>query len=351
MSIPRRFRLPGAIVVLALCALPLTAQDRVRDVGNAGPVFGLSTVLDGHLLVADAGAGIVHLGARQNTLLAKLPGVTDVEQSQLFTLLATTGGGTAPTAAKLWRIFLGRAIEVADLGKFEATVNPDGAEINPNPFDVAELPFGAALVADAGANALLIVDRRGNIDWVATLPSEVVSTENIKQLANCPGGPPELCGLPEEMPAQAVSASLAIGPDGYFYVGELKGFPAPAGESKVWRIHPRARHARCGESPDCRVVASGFTSIIDLAFGPRGTLYVVELDEASWFAVEAGVGIPLGGTVNACRRNWPAVNYSCQAVATGLPTPVAVSIGPRGSLHVATHALEPGAAQVVRLAP
>jgi hypothetical protein len=34
------------------------------------------------------------------------------------------------------------------------------------------------------------------------------------------------------------------------------------------------------------VVADGFTSIVDLTFGPDGTLYDVELDEASWAALE-----------------------------------------------------------------
>ena len=45
--------------------------------------------------------------------------------------------------------------QVADLGAFEATVNPDAPEINPNPFDLVALPGGAALVADAGGNSLL----------------------------------------------------------------------------------------------------------------------------------------------------------------------------------------------------
>jgi hypothetical protein len=39
---------------------------------------------------------------------------------------------------------------------------------------------------DAAANALLIVDHRGNIDWVATLPSELVSTDNVKYAPSAP---------------------------------------------------------------------------------------------------------------------------------------------------------------------
>ena len=108
------------------------------------------------------------------------------------------------------------------------------------------------------------------------------------------------------IPAQPVTPSVAIGPDGYYYIGELKGFPAPTGFSRVWRINPAARHVACSAdpavTPDCTVVADGFTSIIDLAFDRNGTMYVTELDEASWFAVEV-THTPIGGTVNACTLN------------------------------------------------
>lgn len=352
---PSRRRWLGVVAVCAfvlVCALPLTAHDRIREVGNVGPAFGITSAFDGHLLVADAGAGIVHVGRKKNALIVKLPGVTDMVQSGLFTLLATTGGGATPTSAKLWKVFLGKPTLMADLGAFEATVNPDPPEINPNPFDVAALPNGGALVADAGANALLIVDHKGNIDWIATLPNELVSTANIKLLANCPAGPPNFCNLPPMIPAQPVTASMTIGPDGYYYVGELKGFPAPTGASKVWRINPKARHAKCGTSPDCRVVASGFTSIIDLKFTSHNDLLIVELDEASWFPVEGGLGTPLGGTVNECGFNRHTGLFDdCEAIAMGLIQPIAVAVGPGRRLHVLTHALEPGAAEVVTLRP
>jgi hypothetical protein len=253
----------------------------------------------------------------------------------------------------LYRVVRGNATEIADLGAFEATVNPDGMEINPNPFDVAALWDGSALVADAGANALLRVDHRGNIDWVATLPNELVSTDNVKELFNCPMGPPSICqpppvGLPPMIPAQAVATSIAVGPDGYYYMGELKGFPAPTGESRVWRIKPTAHHARCGTSPDCTVIADGFTSIVDLAFGWDGTLHVVELDEASWFAIEV-TGNPLGGSVNACKRRRWSKEWICQPEASGLRQPIAATVDFRGKVHVVTSALIPGETEVIEL--
>ena len=142
-------------------------------------------------------------------------------------------------------------------------------------------------MADAGGNDLLIVDNAGKIDWIATLPVELVSTANIKSLVGCPAGPPNICNLPPQIPAQPVATSIAIGPDGAYYVGELKGFPAPTGASKVWRIEPGTRHARCGTEPGVH----GGRERIHVDHRPRlrqdGTLYVVEFDEASWFAVEA----------------------------------------------------------------
>jgi hypothetical protein len=200
----------------------------------------------------------------------------------------------------------------------------------------------------------VIVDRHGNMDWVATLPREIVSTANVKQLLNCPANPPvppvppNPCALPPAIPAQAVATSVAVGPDGAYYVGELKGFPAPTGESRVWRIKPGTRHAQCGTSPDCRVIADGFTSIIDLAFGWDGTLYVVELDEASWFAVEAA-GVPLGGTVNACKRRPWSSSWTCDVKEAGLPTPTAAAVDLRGKVRVVVNALEPGAAEIISL--
>ena len=211
---------------------------------------------------------------------------------------AVTGAGDAQALPDPGR----RGDQARQPGRFEANVNPDGGEIDSNPFDVATLRHGRALVADAAANALLFVRKDGHIDWVATLPSELVSTDNLKGLVGCPYADPEnqeICDLPDMIPAQAVATSVAVGPDGAYYVGELKGFPAPTGASKVWRIEPgnatrRVRH----QPPACSVVADGFTSVIDLGFGRDGALHVVEFDEASWFAVE--LGQPTGGTVNAC---------------------------------------------------
>lgn len=307
------------------------------------PIFGLAAAPGGSLLVADAGAGIFEWRNGKVDLIAELPGVTDVAPIGHGEMLAVTGIGEGEFAGKLFRVSRGSVRMIADLTAFEAEVNPDGGHIESNPFDVAALSKGRALVADAAGNSLLIVDRRGHVDWVASLPSEMASTANAKALAGCPDGPPDICELPDEIPAEPVATSVAVGPDGAYYVGELKGFPAPTGMSRVWRIEPDARHAECGTSPSCSVVLEGFTSIVDLAFDRHGMLYVVELDEASWLAVELGATI--GGTVNACESD----TWTCTEIATDIPLPIAVAITRDGDVYAAILVLVPGEAQVVRL--
>jgi hypothetical protein len=65
------------------------------------------------------------------------------------------------------------------------------------------------------------------------------------------------------IPMHFVPTTVARGPDGAFYVGQLTGFPFPVGGARVWRVEP-------GSAPT--VYASGFTNIIDIAFDRRGRL-------------------------------------------------------------------------------
>lgn len=314
----------------------------------ATPIFKLAMAPDGSLLVADAGAGIVELRNGAGRLVAELEGVTDVGPIGRGDMLALRGGGPGLTTGALFRVSRGSTRLVADLYQFEKETNPHPTAVDSNPFDVEVVNGGDVLVADAGGNDLLIVDQNGGVDWIAVLPDELVSTANIKSLAGCPTPVPQLafaCGLPPMMPAQPVLTSVAVGPDGAYYVSELKGFPAPTGRSRIWRIEPGARHANCATSPACSIVATGFTSIVDLTFGPDGTLYVVELDEASWAAVEFGAG-SVGGTVNACNPT----TWTCSQAATGLPMPVGAAVDRRtGDVYVTINTLVPGAAQVIKL--
>ena len=331
------------------------APQPANAAGFASPLFGLATAPNGDILVADAGAGIA---LRNGVLDISLPGVTDLDPLGRGTVWATTGAGQDPTqdtGQGLYRASQGTNRLIVNLFAFEAANDPDGplnppdGNVDSNPFDVASLGGRAALVADAGGNDLLRVDNQGNVHVLAVFPNEPVSTANVKDLFGCPVGPPSICGLPPMIPAQAVPTSIAVGPDGYYYVGELKGFPAPTGASNIWRVAPDASWALCGSSPDCvKVFDGGFTSIIDLAFGERGFLYVAELDERSWLAVEPGfTSFSVGGTINACDLDAPTP--TCAEAATGIPILTAITFGKDGSLWATKQALIPGLATVVKI--
>ncbi|MEJ2502725.1 MAG: ScyD/ScyE family protein [Gemmatimonadota bacterium] len=323
----------------------LRSAARRSDAGEfASPLFGLAAAPNGDVLVADAGAGIAN---RFGGLEIELPGVTDVApigRSSLWATVGLTGAPGDDTAQALYRVSNGHARMVVDLYDFEAASDPDGGGVDSNPFDVASLGGDAALVADAAGNTLLRVGNQGDVEVVAIFPPGLVSLVDLKDRVGCAGTPlPSLaflCGFPDAVPAQAVPTSVAIGPDGYYYVGELQGFPGPTGESGIWRVAPGTTNAICPSSECVQVADGGFTSIIDLAFDHDGVLHVTELDENGWFFVENGLGV--GGTINACTLS----PFSCSEVATGLPIPTAVTFGHDGTLWATINALIPGAAAV-----
>jgi hypothetical protein len=117
---------------------------------------------------------------------------------------------------------------------------------------------GSQVVADAGANALNQITSGGVISTLAIFPIRVVDA-------------PPFLGLPPgtQIPMDAVPTSVALGPDGNYYAGQLTGFPFPLGGANVYRIPAGGGTAE--------VFAAGFTGIIDIAFGPDGSLYVLEI--------------------------------------------------------------------------
>ena len=342
-----RTKLVVLLTVIAVVAIPIGVS---AATGFQGPVFGIATAPNGDILVADVAVGITTLrnGVAGNTIA--LPGVTDVAPIGTGSLWATTAGENPEdnSGQGLHRVSNGTSKLVANLFAFEEKWDPDGAGVDSNPFDVASLGGNAALVVDAGGNDLMRVSNQGKIQLLATFPDELVSTANFQDLVGCDGDPiPDfafICDIPA-MPAQSVPTSVAVGPDGYYYVGELKGFPAPTGESSIWRVAPGASWAECGSSPDCtKVFDGGFTSIIDLAFGPDGRLYVAELDEDSWAAVEI-LQTGSGGTVNAC----DLTSLTCEIVASDIPILTSITFGKDGKLWVAKNALIPPIAEVSAL--
>jgi hypothetical protein len=264
---------------------------------------GLDFTLDGSLYVAEAGRGgsapcfpgpegdevcFGQSGAvtkiangRQSRVLTGLPSIAAEDGSgaigpsdvsfplDLGPMYVTFGLGanpairsTIPELAPMDRLvrrhppFKDSWVSVADIGEYETAANPDGGAFDSNPNSVFAT-IGGEVVADAGGNALLWVSWTRKVSTLATFPDRMVDA-------------PPFLGLPPgtQIPMQAVPTSVVRGPDGAFYVGQLTGFPFPVGGANVYRIVP-------GKAP--QVFASGFTNIIDIAFGPHGRLYVLEI--------------------------------------------------------------------------
>jgi hypothetical protein len=240
---------------------------------------------------------------------AQAIGPSDVTVGRDGRLYYTVGLGADPSVRRQTRQLRGMAKlyrghrAVADVGAFEQRVNPDGVQPpDTNPNGVLAVR-GGELVVDAGGNSLLRADQRGHLSTVAVFPAR-------------PG------------PLQAVPTSVTVGPDGAYYVGELTGFPFPVGGARVWRVVS-------GHRPT--VYATGFTNIIDLAWGPHRQLYVLEI---------AAHGLTSGsqdGALLRVERHGPPTTI----VGNGLTAPGGLAIHGH-DVYVSNCSVCPGTGSVLR---
>lgn len=209
----------------------------------------------------------------------------------------------------------------ADLAAYEQANDPDGYGPDTNPYGVLALP-GKVIVANAGANALLEVSANGAIRTLAVFPNRIVTAT------------PPL--PPIEVSIQAVPTSVALGPDGAYYVGQLTGGPFPTGAANVYRVPPG------GGTPE--VAASGFSAIIDIAFGPDGSLYVLQISKN--LLVSFGGGPFTGALIKV------APDGTRTELAAGqLTAPGGVAIGPDGALYVTNMSVSATQGEVLRIVP
>ena len=131
---------------------------------------------------------------------------------------------------------------------------------------------------------------------------------------------------------QSVPTAVSIGPDFAIYVGELTGGPFPVGGARVHRVVP-------GRTPT--VFASGFTNIVDLAWGPDGNLYVLEIAEHSLRA-----GDRIGALIRVSRDGATQTVITEQLVA---PTSLAVAYD--GTIYVTNCRDCAGLGEVIRIQP
>lgn len=216
---------------------------------------------------------------------------------------------------------------VADAGAFEAT-DPGGEGADTNPYGMLVLP-GRRVFTDAGGNTLNQISANGTITNLAVFPERLGAFNS--------GFPPPPAFPPAGtlIPMQAVPTSVTVGPDGAFYVGQLTGFPFPVGDANVYRVPAN------GGTPE--VFEGGFTSIIDIAFGPDGSLYVLEIAENSVLA-----GFVFGNWEGALIRVAP--DGTRTEIADGqLTAPGGIAVGKDGALYVTNNSISSGIGEVLRI--
>lgn len=343
MTIGHRL-LSAAVAVAALSAAssaaPAAAGSAATSYEVPPPVFDISAAPDGSLLAV--GGDTVHeLRRGEVSTVSSSPrggfGLNGVDAVGRGNYWLTVGGLDLAEGAAVLRESRGSTRVVGDVESFEISNDPD-ATVGPrwkdprcedydvfsagpqsNPYHVTARTGGEALVADAAGNTVLSVRASGGVDLFALLTPPVDAAGNYRVFFTLPDG--------TDCYVQPVATSVAIAPDGAVYVGELTGTPAVPGWSRVWRVEPGASDVVCPSSA-CSVAFDGLTAVIDLAFGPDGHLYVLELDENGWLAAVSGTGA--GGRLLRCDRD----AGSCATVADGLAFPGAITFDKAGGLWI-----------------
>jgi hypothetical protein len=202
---------------------------------------------------------------------------------------------------------------VADLLAYEKANDPDGGGVESDPYGLLRIPGArASVLTDAAANDLLRVTDSGDISTLSVFPDRTVDYYGDK------------------IPMDAVPTSVVKGPDGAYYVGQLTGFPFPVGGARVFRVVP-------GQDPT--VYASGFTNIIDIAFGPSGNLFVLEIAHNSLNAAH-----PYGALIRVTPGGDKKV-----LLDDGLFFPTSVALLGNGQFLVTNCGVCPGGGEILKV--
>jgi hypothetical protein len=210
---------------------------------------------------------------------------------------------------------------IADVTAIEAADDPDGEGYDSNPVDVARRG-GGFVVADAGANAVHVLDSRGRRVRTILIPQDP-----------CPGNPGNCFGDPN---LDSVPTGIAEGRHDTYYVSTLSGVVADftvtppdvgfrPGNGKVFAVD-----AGTGEVTE---LATGLTTVIDVAYDRRNdVVYAAEFLTGAVWRIDTDSG-------ERTRVDEPGE----------LVTPGGLAVDRHGDLYVSVFAAAPGnAGQIVK---
>lgn len=206
-----------------------------------------------------------------------------------------------------------RVKPIGDIATFIDQRYPNHLESDP--YGLATGPYGT-VVANAGGhssqgNNLLLVTANGTITELAQFPDRPSLTDPTDTITSVP-------------------TTVAQGPDGAFYVGELTGAPFYPNEARVWRVVP-------GQPPTVHV--DGFSTIIDIAFDAAGRLIVLQ----------TGAN-PFNNTLDGALIRVEPDGSRTTLASAGLRNPGGVALTPDGTFYVTTfNASGGGVGQLVKV--
>lgn len=366
--------------------LPAEVSDlKINKTMDAGPyefpgaiVFDISATPDGSIMVGlnefSGNRSIQLIKNGKITTMIGLDTETDIQGIESIgtgNAFFTTAGTNLAANGELYRASQGKVRMVADLAKFERDNDPDANEgpqwknqqceeeftdngdlvfnAGPqnNPYKVTAFDGETALIADAAGNTVLQATTEGEIDWKAILTPPLNAAGEWMQLFETTDGSNDITCY-----VQPVATSVAIGNDGYIYVGELTGATpegVPTGLSRVWKMPADGTNFVCSEldgPSECNVLIKGLTSVIDLEMGPDGLLYVVQFDSNSWLS-SVVPDIPWGGgSITAYNTETGEIE---KEIASELVYPGAITFDKKGNLWVLENKLFIGESAIVRM--
>ena len=274
-------------------------------------------------------------------------GPPDVAIADDGTIYVLTADGNVPDAEEraegdiggiVWMVGDdGAPVQVADLVAYEASANPDGGVTDSNPNGIVVAPDGSLLVADAGANAVFMIDAEGETTTVATFADTMVEApmmpegEGEAEAGEESGEEAAEGGEPAMLPMQQVPTHVTIGPDGAAYVTFLRGFPFAPGSSWI---------ARVAEGEEPTAYAEGLTNAVGSAFSSDGTLYVVEMFTN---------GMMSGDPTGALKAVPPGGGEPTLVASDGLVTPGGIAVSADDEIYISNGSAQPGGGSIVKL--
>ena len=230
------------------------------------------------------------------------------------TLYALVGGagcshGLAGTSNSVIRVNSdGTWVQVVDLSAFQKA-NPVA---NPEPNDFEPDGTWYSMVAVRG-NLYAVEPNHGEIDRIDPNTGAISRVVDVSLSQG-----------------HIVPTTLAY--DGNFYFGNLGRFPITPGTEKILKLTP---------SGELQLWASGFTTVLGLAFDAQSRLYILESMTNPGFPGPGQFG---SGTIVRLDHSG-----NVETIAAGLSFPSAMTFGPDGALYVSNLGFGPPFGQIVRV--